>query len=206
VFRLPPLTEDPRPAEPAAVRDAVGSGEERPAASTGPETDPVDQLSRRRGQRRPAPEIDDDELPPTRAMDVVETGDVFAPRPAGDRKEPAPVHRLPVRTPAPEAPAEERRTEPLRRRRDRGRSGLAPVEPARPEPAAQPERTAPAERPVPRPGPAQRTPQPPRTPQPERGRPAPEPEQPAEPPAARPRRGRTSMPSWDEIVFGRDEP
>ena len=25
-------------------------------------------------------------------------------------------------------------------------------------------------------------------------------------PAARPRRGRTSMPSWDEIVFGRDEP
>jgi hypothetical protein len=25
-------------------------------------------------------------------------------------------------------------------------------------------------------------------------------------PAVRPRRGRTSMPSWDEIVFGRDEP
>jgi hypothetical protein len=25
-------------------------------------------------------------------------------------------------------------------------------------------------------------------------------------PTVRPRRGRTSMPSWDEIVFGRDEP
>jgi hypothetical protein len=45
----------------------------------------------------------------------------------------------------------------------------------------------------------------------DRGRPgfeAPEPQQEAEAPApsSRPRRGRTSMPSWDEIVFGRDEP
>ncbi|MFD1723013.1 hypothetical protein ACFSBI_15795, partial [Amnibacterium endophyticum] len=79
-----------------------------------------------------------------------------APRPDTSRSG-APVTPLRSRH-AERTPAEERPTEPLRRRRER--------------PATQP--TAPV------------------------------------PPAdgedgARARRGRTSMPSWDEIVFGRDE-
>ena len=177
VFRFPTL-EGAKPAE-----------QQRPAASHAqPTTGQLDQLQRRRGERTPAPQAEpetDDALPPTRAMDVVEPGDVFAPRPAAERRDAAPktapterrssasVHRLPVRSPAvePSTPAEDRPTEPLRRRRDRGRSGapgLEPVEPQAPE--------------------------------------AVEPDPQAETPApARPRRGRTSMPSWDEIVFGRDE-
>ena len=181
VFRFPTL-EGAKPAE----------QQQRPAASHAqPTTGQLDQLQRRRGDRRPAPEAEpetDEALPPTRAMDVVDPGDVFAPRPAAERRNAAPrtapterrssasVHQLPVRTPdaEPTTPAQDRPTEPLRRRRDRGRSGLAGLEPVEPQAPQTPEAT--------------------------------EPEPQAETPApARPRRGRTSMPSWDEIVFGRDE-
>ena len=184
-FRFPPLQEQPKPEAPAE-RTPQPAADARPAASAGPAAETLDQLTRRRGQREPAPV--EDPLPPTRAMDVVDQGDVFAPRPATDRperpdrREPASVHRLPVRTApdAEEAPAETRPTEarpaePFRRRRERGRSGPSPVAPVQPEPRPAAESPEPAE--------ATET----------------------ATPATRPRRGRTSMPSWDEIVFGRDE-
>jgi hypothetical protein len=190
-FHFPTLEGPKSPERTRPVASHAQPTTEQPAAEQ-PTTGQLDQLQRRRGERRPAPRPEpevEDALPPTRAMDVVETGDVFAPRPAAERRDAAPrpapperrtpgsVHQLPVRAavPEPTTPAEERPTEPLRRRRDRGRSGLAGLEPV--------ERQAP-----------QTTEQ------------EPEQEPEAATPTARPRRGRTSMPSWDEIVFGRDEP
>jgi hypothetical protein len=199
-FRFPPMERAPKEAEPAAEtgtgttatperpkprdvrRTADRPAPAQPAQPAQPRridrtdrtdrTESADEAERRRPAGRPERVQDTDELPPTAAIDVV--GDVFAPRPATDRpapaprREPAPVHRLPVRDAA--TPVEERPTEPIRRRRDRGRPGLAPVDPT---PATPEDAEEPAERPA---------------------------------PAVRPRRGRTSMPSWDEIVFGRDEP
>jgi hypothetical protein len=192
-FRFPPLTEEPTPerpaqapaaepepaasARPAARPVPTPPAERRPAAHAQPEQQRPSRPEQpvRRREPEPARADDAEALPPTRAIDVVPDPPVFAPRPGpgpvrSDR-EPAPVHRLPVRTATPhDAPAEDRPTEPLRRRRDRG--GLAPVTPTARE-VDEPSQPQPAESPV---------------------------------PIVRPRRGRTSMPSWDEIVFGRDEP
>jgi hypothetical protein len=242
VFRFPPIEPAPKqdqearrnpaahaqPAAPQPVAERPAPGTERPTAEE------LDHLRRRRGERQPAPEpaTDTDSLPVTRAMDVVKTGDVFAPRPApvrqdvapqAPRRESASVHQLPVRAPAPEPRATAAPT--------RAPQPTNPIPPAfaRPTPSGS--------------GPVRPTPTPPRQ-SPDRpsdqmrrhrdrGRgsdfdpskpvdpsvvsghrpPLPEPREPSEPmqdaeapvPAARPRRGRTSMPSWDEIVFGRDE-
>jgi hypothetical protein len=164
VFRFPaaelaPRTEEkPKPEAPAASQQA---------------TDRLAQLQRRRGERTSAPTSpsDTEPLPITRAMDAVGPDDVFAPRPGTEHREPresASVHQLPARTAAP--PVDQRPTEPMRRRRDRGRPGLHPLEPVEPQAVEADESV----------------------------------DVPVQP--ARPRRGRTSMPSWDEIVFGRDEP
>ena len=182
-FRFPPLREDPAevpaspapaPAEsrPAAATERPVARAQRPIATAGPTTDQLAQLSRRRGQREPSP--GPAELPTTQAMDVVEPGDVFAPRPASERQQPEPeraesasIRRLPVR-PASDTQPTTRPTEPLRRRRDRGgRGAFGQLEPTGPRAVES------SDAPEPTPG--------------------------------RPRRGRTSMPSWDEIVFGRDE-
>jgi hypothetical protein len=234
VFRFPPIEPGPKQDQDARRNPAAHA---LPTAEL-PTTDQLDQLQRRRGERRAAPEptTDTDSLPVTRAMDVVETGDVFAPRPAPaqqqaaqPRRESASVHQLPVRaqqaTPAAQtapAAAPQRNPQP------------APVRSPQAAPAQQrvPQQTAPIPPAFARPAAgsafARPTPAPPRQEQQQeedrradqsrrrrdRGRPALEQAQPAdevqdtEPPvpAARPRRGRTSMPSWDEIVFGRDEP
>lgn len=180
-FHFPPLREDPAlaPASPVPAEPRPATASERPVATTqrpvataGPTTDQLAQLSRRRGQRVPSPEVPD--LPITQAMDVAPPGDVFAPRPASERQqaeperaEAAPIRRLPVR-PASDTQAAARSTEPLRRRRDRaGRGAFGQTDPT-----------------------GARTVESPDAPEPVSGR---------------PRRGRTSMPSWDEIVFGRDE-
>ena len=190
-FRFPPLREEPAspaPVQPAAPIEPPAARSPRadaPAArTTGADTDRLARLARRRGEREPAPlpEDADEALPSTTPVDVIPTGEVFAPRPKPERRESASIHRLPVRSAAPEAsptveiPAEDRPTEPLRRRRDRG--GLTPVEHVLRGREADAAEAAP---------PQGESPQ-------------------AEAPAVRPRRGRTSMPSWDEIVFGRDEP
>lgn len=205
VFRFPPLDQAPAgPAQTGQQEPAQRPAAQRPTtqrptaqeefrrdsgAQGQPTTDQLAQMQRRRGERHPAPGADPhtdaaDGLPITREIDVIDPSEVFAPRPAAERREPgrrepaarretASVHQLPVRS-APSAPppppAEERPTEPLRRRRDRGRPGAFTT--------LEPRATTPV------------------------------PEAPTEPtaPAVRPRRGRTSMPSWDEIVFGRDEP
>lgn len=169
-------TEEPQKA-PAPTPPPTPTPPPAPAR-TGPTTDQLAQLQRRRGERQPPPTTDADTspLPVTRAMETVDSGDVFAPRPVEERRDPAPrresasVHQLPVRRPA--EPLDERPPEPVRRRRDRGRPGDEPGGAADSRPTA-----VEAEEPV---------------------------EVPPQP--VRPRRGRTSMPSWDEIVFGRDEP
>ena len=175
VFRFPAADLAPRTEAP---QEAQAPPRVSPARS-GPTTDQLAQLQRRRGERRPPPAIEHDtgSLPTTSPTDVIAPGDVFAPRPAEERREPATrresasVHQLPVRQHT--ASADDRSTEPTRRRRDRGRPGSGPGESADTRPIAPVQ----AEEPV---------------------------DLPAQP--ARPRRGRTSMPSWDEIVFGRDEP
>lgn len=147
-------------------------------ARSGPTTDQLAQLQRRRGERQPPPTTgaDTSPLPVTRAIEVAPPGDVFARRPVEERREPAArrdsasVHQLPVRRPV--EPLDDPPPEPVRRRRDRVRPGAEPGEPADTRPVAVVEAEEAVE---------VRT-------------------QPV-----RPRRGRTSMPSWDEIVFGRDE-
>ncbi|GAA2754285.1 septation protein SepH [Amnibacterium kyonggiense] len=229
VFRFPPI--EPGPKQDQESRKAPAAAAE-PAVDR-PTTGEIDQLHRRRGERRPAPEpsTDTDSLPVTRAMDVVETGDVFAPRPKPirveptpeqPRREPAPVQRLPIRTP--QAPATAPTPQPA------AAKSPQPQQQPRQQPASRTQQQATA--PIPpaflrgpaaggRPGPtppkqAQDRPTEPMRRRRERGRPGSvlEPvehlletaEQETEPvPPVRPRRGRTSMPSWDEIVFGRDE-
>ncbi len=110
-----------------------------------------------------------DLLPAPRGRTAPPPGEVFAPRPspappaAGRNASVTPLRSKHVE----EAPAEDRPTEPLRRRRERTQTPASPA----PAPAPTPQPSADEDRAA----------------------------------AARGRRGRTSMPSWDEIVFGRDE-
>ena len=163
-------------------------GARRAAGGPGEASGPA----RRRARREPPAAAEG--LPETRAMDVVgpdRTGDVFAPRPSDDR--PGQVTPFPARPPADDTPAEDRPTEPLRRRRDRGRAGLTLASSRRPATEPQEERasgTAPSQTSAQADDAA--------------GRQELTQEQDAAP-VTRPRRGRTSMPSWDEIVFGRDD-
>jgi hypothetical protein len=166
VFRFAPADLAPKAEEQAKPKPEAAA-----ADRSQPTTDQLAQLQRRRGERQPAPNAET--LPITMSMDAVDTGDVFAARPAPEHREPverresASVHQLPVRS---ASPSDQRPTEPLRRRRDRSRPGSVPTE-------TVDSGAVEAEEPVDVPS-----------------------------PSARPRRGRTSMPSWDEIVFGRDEP
>ena len=206
VFRFPPI--EPGPKQDQEQR-------RNPAAQAKPTTDQLSQLQRRRGERQPAPEpgLDTDSMPVTRAMEVVESGDVFAPRPAPERREnppepgrrePASIHRLPVRAARPSA-ADAQPTAPIPPAFARPAPGPPP--PARPTPAPAPPRSA-HDRPT---EPMRRRRERGHSsafgtlePVDERGESVEPPT--TETPAVRPRRGRTSMPSWDEIVFGRDEP
>jgi DUF3071 family protein len=146
---------------------------ERPTApagrrSSGPTTDQLASLSRRRGEREPS--IDTSSLPVTRAMSVVDDGDEdpFIRRPPVERDTPAPVTRGRFPEKLPEEPAAEPEPEPAPpMKRPRGRSGTRS--------------SGGTQRPMDESGPVEGVPQ------------------------TRPRRGRTTMPSWDEIVFGRDE-
>ena len=81
VFRFPPI--EPGPKQDQETR-------RNPAAHAQPTTDQLSQLQRRRGERQPAPEpsTDTDSLPVTRAMEVVQPGDVLAPRHVADRRQP----------------------------------------------------------------------------------------------------------------------
>jgi hypothetical protein len=179
VFRFPAADLAPQ------AEEGAPSPEPKPAATRShPTTDQLAQLHRRRGERQPAPATGahTGSLPVTEAMDVVTPVDVFAPRPAADRGE-----------------AAERRAAPERRE-----SASVHQLPVR---APQPTEDRPTE-------PTRR--------RRDRGRTDFGPLEPVAPPTAqpveaeesvdvpapsvRPRRGRTSMPSWDEIVFGRDEP
>lgn len=224
VFRFPPLEPGPKQDQDAR-RD--------PAAHARPTTDQLSDLQRRRGERQPIPEpgTDTDPLPVTRAMDVVERGEVFAPRPGVDRREPAKtapqrepasIHRLPVRA---EQPGEQATVPIPREARDQQRTTAAPPASTRATPAPSTARpiSAPTRSASDRPSdPASRRrdrsgrsafgtldPVPPtsapgrRTAGEREG--AETVEDAHQAPGARPRRGRTSMPSWDEIVFGRDE-
>ncbi|WP_375406265.1 septation protein SepH [uncultured Amnibacterium sp.] len=149
------------------------------AERTLPTTDQLAQLQRRRGERQPAPAPDADTGPltVTRAMEVAPPGDVFARRPVEERREPA-------------ARRDSASVHQLPVRR--------PVEPLDDPPPEPVRRRRDRVRPGREPG------------EPADTRPAPvvEAEEAVEvrPQPVRPRRGRTSMPSWDEIVFGRDEP
>ncbi len=225
VFRFPPIEPGPKQDQEARRNPAAHA---QPTAEQ-PTSDQLDQLQRRRGERQPAPEpgTDTASLPVTRAMDVVEPGDVFAPRPAPvqppaqPRRESASVHQLPVRTPQPTSaaapapqPTPQRNPQPAPTRIPQQTTPIPPAfaRPAagsafaRPTPTSTPPRQQQQERPT---EPMRR--------RRDRGRGGlgtPDPvqnadeAQDAESPvaSARPRRGRTSMPSWDEIVFGRDEP
>ncbi|MGT2426888.1 septation protein SepH [Amnibacterium kyonggiense] len=225
VFRFPPIEPGPEQDRDARRRPAADGDQQDPR----PATDEIDQLHRRRGERRPAPEppAETDALPVTRAMDVVEPGDVFAPRPKPirddpapqpGRRDPAPVQRLPVRapqdpTPTAAPPAPQTGTSGARQRAASRapQQGTAPIPPAFLRGPASGGRPADAT-----PERAEDRPTEPLRRRRERGRaglvlePVADEQETAEPepePAApvRPRRGRTSMPSWDEIVFGRDE-
>ena len=154
--------------------DSAPRQPERPAApagrrSSGPTTDQLASLSRRRGEREPS--IDTASLPVTRAMSVVDDGDEdpFIRRPAVERDTPAPVTRgrFPEKLPEEPAAEPEQESEPApAMKRPRGRSGT---------------RSSSGGQRMDESGPVESVPQ------------------------TRPRRGRTTMPSWDEIVFGRDE-
>jgi hypothetical protein len=219
VFRFPPIEAGPKQDQDAR---------RNPAAHAQPTTDQASQP--RRGERERAQESGSDtgSLPVTRTIDVVETGDVFAPRPVADRRqpaktapqrEPASIHRLPVRDPQP-APAQPTAALPPAVRQQPA-AALPPV-PVRPAPGQPPARPAPAPPRSATEPPARRRDRSARSafgmlepvaPEPvserrlsndrDRGAKA---EDEQQTPAVRPRRGRTSMPSWDEIVFGRDEP
>jgi len=177
VFRFPAADLAPRTEEQPKP--------EAPAASRSqPTTDQLAQLQRRRGERQPspAPGPDTETLPITASMDVIDPAAVFAPRPAAEHREPAD------------------RSEPAARRESASVHQL----PVRSSGSGADHRpTEPIRRHRDR----------------DRGRSAFGTLEPAEPhaveaeepvdvpaPSVRPRRGRTSMPSWDEIVFGRDEP
>ncbi|HEV7623282.1 MAG TPA: septation protein SepH [Amnibacterium sp.] len=133
---------------------------------SGPTTDQLASLARRRGEREPS--VDTASLPVTRAMSVIDDGDEdpFARRPPVERDTPASVTRgrFPERLPE-ETESESEPAPPMKR--PRGRSGTRS--------------TSSTPRPMDESGPVEGVPQ------------------------SRPRRGRTTMPSWDEIVFGRDE-
>ncbi|MCU1474268.1 septation protein SepH [Amnibacterium sp.] len=135
--------------------------------ASGPTTDQLASLSRRRGEREPS--VDTASLPVTRAMSVVDDGDEdpFARRPPVERDTPASVTRgrFPEKLPEPPPAPEPEPEQPLKR--PRGRSGTRS--------------TSGTPRTMDESGPVEGVPQ------------------------SRPRRGRTTMPSWDEIVFGRDE-
>lgn len=228
VFRFPPMEQEPAAKGDRGQHTATGAtAQAAPTApqraGSGTERSGGDQSGRDqsgRDGRRPAPEVTTDTaaLPVTRAMDVVERGEVFAPRPSADRRpaptaqptrrEPAPIHRLPVRAPDPEP------TTPVPPAFTR----VPTPQPTRPLPGApasgRPQ--APAPRSI-----QERQGEPGRRRR-DRGRggftqlePVAAHEDVADDqdvtadtpvPVTRPRRGRTSMPSWDEIVFGRDEP
>ncbi len=144
---------------------------ERPVApagrrSSGPTTDQLASLSRRRGEREPS--VDTASLPVTRAMSIVDDGDEdpFVRKPPVERDTPAPVTRGRFPEKLPEEPAAEPEPEPPMKR-PRGRSGTRS--------------SSGTPRTMDESGPVEGV------------------------PPSRPRRGRTTMPSWDEIVFGRDE-
>jgi hypothetical protein len=155
--------------------DRSGQDRDRTPAgrrASGPTTDQLASLSRRRGEREPS--IDTASLPVTRAMSVVDDGDddPFARRSPFERDTPAPVTRgrFPERLPEERAAEPEPEPEPEQQpplKRPRGRSGTRS--------------SSGAPRPMDESGPVEGVPQ------------------------SRPRRGRTTMPSWDEIVFGKDE-
>ncbi len=165
--------------------DLKGQGQHREESPrtrrTGPTTDQLASLSRRRGQREPT--VDTASLPVTKAMQIVddEDDDPFVRRSPAERETPAPVTRgrFPERLPEPEAEA--------------GPTGPQ----AAPKATPKPDDAAPMKRPRGRSGTRSSTGAPQRTT---------EDSGPVESgPSSRPRRGRTTMPSWDEIVFGRDE-
>ncbi|HEY8318947.1 MAG TPA: septation protein SepH [Amnibacterium sp.] len=171
---IPEPVADPRFGEPQ-TEDREPAQQDRRPRHTGPTTDQLASLSRRRGEREPS--IDTASLPVTRAMSVIDTDDEdeddpFARRPAKERDTPAPVTRgrFPERLPEPQEQVEEPAPKPAPRteapmKRPRSRSGTRGSVPRQMDES----------------GPVEGA------------------------PSSRPRRGRTTMPSWDEIVFGRDE-
>jgi hypothetical protein len=159
-----------RSAADRSLQDSRGGERPAPAGrrASGPTTDQLASLARRRGEREPS--NDSASLPVTRAMSVVDDGDddPFARRTPIERDTPAPVTRgrFPERLPEqPVAQPEPEQAPPMKR--PRGRSGTRS--------------SSGAPRTMDESGPVEGVPQ------------------------SRPRRGRTTMPSWDEIVFGRDE-
>lgn len=93
---------------------------------------------------------------------------------------------------------------PLRRPRDRGRRPEqqrrpeAPQRPSEAQPRAQVQQAAPGKPRIPQPSPSRQS-------QARHVEPAPTRPVPAPPGSSRARRGRTSLPSWDEIVFGKGD-
>lgn len=148
-------------------RQPERSGASAARRSSGPTTDQLASLSRRRGEREPS--IDTASLPVTRAMSVVDDGDEdpFIRRPQAERDTPGSVTRGRFPEKLPEEPVADPQPEPAPpMKRPRGRSGT---------------RSSGGVQRMDESGPVEGVPQ------------------------SRPRRGRTTMPSWDEIVFGRDE-
>lgn len=182
-FRFPVLTtgDDERRAEDGA--SATSSDGSPDARGSSPTTDLLTALNMQRGRREggeaqePLGEFD--------GADEDDDEDPFRVPPRPDRDVPAQITRgrfpeaLPPTEPKP-AP------QPLKRPRTRAaRRGVAESRPAGAEPSGAG---------TPASGPSE----------PEPSRPVAVPP-PAPAPVVRPRRGRTTMPSWDEIVYGKDE-
>ena len=94
---IPEPVPDPRFGDAQDDDRASGEPDRRPR-HTGPTTDQLASLSRRRGEREPS--VDTASLPVTRAMSVIDTDDEdddpFARRPTKERDTPAPVTRGPL--------------------------------------------------------------------------------------------------------------
>lgn len=200
-FRFPTLTPDQdRPSGPDEPGQQTGEEAAAGGRVSSPTTDLLTALAQKRGRREGgepstslgdvAGEDDDDEDP-------------FRTPPRPDRDVPAQITR--GRFPEALPPAEPKPApQPLKRPRTRvGRRGTPASTPAATETAERPAAPRTASTSTASPTKAPATEAPVTAAPPNRPVAVPPPLPPA--PAARPRRGRTTMPSWDEIVYGKDE-